>query len=540
MIVELHSKSDRTCATGYARGPCKTGLTGFLLCAVGAIGLPAQTFSTLHSFDLTDGAGPQAALIQGTDGNFYGTTTEGGNNAATCTPLTGTTCGTIFKISPAGTLTTLYEFCAQSGCPDGSYPVAALVQSINGDFYGTTLFGGNDLYQGDGCGTIFTITPGGALTTLYTFCAQNGHTDGDSPMGLIQAIDGYFYGTTENGGSPCYVYAYGGCGTVFKMTPSGTKMTIYSFCTQSLNCPDGYYPSAGLVQSTNGDFYGTTVGGGAVNRPCAGEPNFMGCGTVFKISPSGTLTTLHEFCSQAGCADGAFPFAGLVQATNRDLYGTTLEGGANGKGTAYKISQNGELNTLYSFCSRGGSNCTDGAGPEAGLVQATDGNLYGVTLGGGANGDGTIFEITPGGALTTIYNFCSLSGCADGVGPAAALIQGTNGNLYGTTLYGGLSSNCNPSQSYAGCGTIFRLAVGLGPFVKTLPPSGKVGRHVKILGTDLAGVTSVSFNGTAAVFNVKSASEITTTVPTGATSDTVEVVTPGGTLSSNVAFRVLP
>jgi len=535
----MHSKSDdRTCATGCGRGPCKTVWAVFLLCAAGAIGLPAQTFRTLHSFDLTDGASPHAALIQGTDGNFYGTTLWGGNNGATCTPLTGTTCGTIFKISPTGTLTTLYEFCAQSECPDGSYPVAALVQSTNGDFYGTTLLGGNSLYQGDGCGTIFTVTPGGALTTLYSFCAQNGEPDGDGPTGLIQAADGYFYGTTENGGSPCYVYDHSGCGTVFKMTPNGTKMTIYSFCTQSLNCPDGYYPNAGLIQATDGDLYGTTVAGGAVNRPCPGFPSFIGCGTVFKISPSGTLTTLHEFCSEAGCVDGAFPFAGVVQATDGDLYGTTIEGGANGKGTVYKISQDGEFNTLYSFCSRGGTNCTDGAGPQAGLVQATDGDLYGVTGGGGANSDGTIFEITPSGALTTIYNFCSLNGCADGDGPAAALIQGTNGNLYGTTVNGGLSSNCNPSQSYAGCGTVFSLSLGLPPFVETLPTFGAVGATVQILGTNLTGATTVTFNGIAAVFTVVSGTLITTTVPSGASTGEVQVTTPSGTLLSNVVFLV--
>jgi uncharacterized repeat protein (TIGR03803 family) len=188
------------------------------------------------------------------------------------------------------------------------------------------------------------------------------------------------------------------------------------------------------------------------------------------------------------------------------------------------------LTTLYSFCAQGG-NCTDGAGPIAGLVQATDGNYYGTTEGGGANNDGTVFKITPSGTLTTLHSFDGV----DGANPNAALVQRTDGKFYGTTDVGGASGSCNPPN---GCGTIFSLSVGLGPFVETNPTSGAVGAAVTILGNSLTGATSVTFNGIAATFTVKSKSEITTTVPAGATTGTVQVATPGGTRSSNVPFRV--
>jgi len=169
-------------------------------------------------------------------------------------------------------------------------------------------------------------------------------------------------------------------------------------------------------------------------------------------------------------------------------------------------------------------NFTDGDYPVEVPVQATNGNLYGTTTYGGANGDGTIFKITPGGTLTTVYNF-DYPGGEESLG---GLVQATNGTFYGTTTGGG-------ANNY---GTIFSLNLSLGPLVETLPTSGKVGAPVMILGTNLTGATSVTFNGTAAVFKVVSSSEITTTVPSGAITGEVEVVTPRGTLSSNVSFRV--
>jgi uncharacterized repeat protein (TIGR03803 family) len=409
---------------------------------------------------------------------------------------------------------------------------AGLTQATNGYLYGTTA---GDGANGAG-GTIFKITlsPPYTLTTLYSFCANGlpACTDGAGPeAGLVQATNGDLYGTTSAGGAGEYCIAYGGCGTVFKVTPTGTFTSLHSFCSEP-QCADGGSTVSGLIQATNGDLYGTTYSAGAAN----GAPS--NGGTVFKITPSGTLTTLHAFCSLPNCTDGREPYAGLVQAANGDFYGTTYLGGESalancapsGCGTVFKMTTSGKLTTLHSFCAQAG--CVDGAYPFAGLIQATDGNFYGATQGDGANGSGgTIFKITASGKLTTLYSFCAQAGCVDGESPVGVLAQDTDGTLYGTTSYGG-----------EGYGTVFSLSVGLGPFVKTLPTSGKVGARVTILGTNLTGASSVTFNGTlAAMFTVSpTGTSISTTVPTGATTGNVQVVTPTGTLSSNVPFRVLP
>jgi uncharacterized repeat protein (TIGR03803 family) len=271
------------------------------------------------------------------------------------------------------------------------------------------------------------------LTTLYSFCLDGGIncTDGELPeAGLVQSTNGNLYGTTTYGGA-------NGDGTVFKISPSGTLTTIYSFCSQS-NCTDGEVPEAGLVQATDGNLYGTTSEGGAH----AASGDAYG-GTVFKITPNGTLTTLYSFCAQSNCTDGDFPEAGLVQATDGDFYGTTAYGGASlcydSCGTVFKITPSGTLTTLHSF------DGTDGSESVAGLVQATDGRFYGTTEFGGANGEGTVFKITPGGTLTTLHSFDGVNGAS----PFAGLIQATNGKFYGTAVTGN------------GYGTIFSLSVGL-------------------------------------------------------------------------------
>ncbi len=232
--------------------------------------------------------------MQGSDGNFYGTAVVGGANGA----------GTVFKITPGGTLITLYSF----GVSDGQSPYGGLVQGSDGNFYGTTEFGGAN----NGNGTVFKITPRGTLTSLYSFAGS----DGANPhAGLVQGSDGNFYGTTEFGGTG---QCANRCGTVFKITPSGTLTTLYDFAGS-----DGFKPQAGLVQGSDGNFYGTTTGGGANN----------GKGTVFKITPSGTLTTLYSFAG----SDGAFPQAGLVQGSDGNFYGTTAGGGANFAGTVFRL-----------------------------------------------------------------------------------------------------------------------------------------------------------------------------------------------------------
>jgi uncharacterized repeat protein (TIGR03803 family) len=475
-----------------------------VLCNATAISSRAQTYVTLHSFNTTDGNDPLGALVQGLDGNFYGSTHSGGAFNQ----------GTIFKISPGGTLTTLHSFCAQSSCPDGRDVGAPLALGTDGNFYGTTSSGG-----ANGYGTVFKITRAGALTTLYSFCAQTNCNDGNGPeAGLVQGTDGNFYGTTYAGGVSAL-------GTVFKITGAGALTTLYSFCPLGFSCADGIAPVAGLVQGTDGNFYGTTTSGGSHSG-----------GTVFKITPGGILTTLYSFCVLASCADGYNPFeAVLVQGADGNFYGTTSAGGVNsgGLGTVFKITPRGALTTLYSFCAL--NNCTDGITPYTGVVQGTDGNFYGTTTSGGSDlvsGYGTVFKITGTGTLTTLYSFCPLGfSCTDATSPNAGLVQGTNGTFYGTATSGGAHDD----------GTVFSLAVvGLGPFVETRPTSGKVGAKVIILGTNLTGATRVSFNGTAATFTVVSGSEIKTTVPAGATSGKVKVATSGGTFSSNVAFRVKP
>jgi uncharacterized repeat protein (TIGR03803 family) len=475
----------------------KTACAAVLFCAAAATASAGQTLETLARFNGTDGSSPSAALVQATNGDFYGTTYYGGAADQ----------GAVFEITPAGKLTRLYSFCSQAGCADGASPGGALLQATNGDFYGTTTTGG--AYD---AGTVFEITPAGTLTTLYSFCQQPGCADGqDTTAGLVQATNGSFYGTTLAGG------AYDG-GTAFEITPAGTLTTLYSFCSQrSLSCADGRLPFAGLVQATNGNFYGTTLEGGAYDG-----------GTAFEITPAGKLVTLATFDG----TDGYFP-SSLVQATNGNFYGTTINGGAYGGGTVFEITPAGNLTTLASF---------DGYYYPGDLVQATDGNFYGTAGASGSGGDcpvdsgcGAVFEITPAGTLTTLYSFCSQKRCADGTFAGAGLVQATDGNLYGTTALGGAPSD----DCKHGCGTVFGLSVGLGPFVKTNPTSGTAGTKVIILGNDLTGTTSVTFDGMAARFAVNSTgTAIATSVPIGATTGNVEVTTPSGTLTSNVPFNV--
>ncbi|MFZ0816389.1 MAG: choice-of-anchor tandem repeat GloVer-containing protein [Candidatus Sulfotelmatobacter sp.] len=503
-----------------------------LLCAITAIASPAQTLTTIYSFNSFAGNTPEA-LVQATNGNLYGGARLGGTNCRVRREL-GIGCGSIFEITTGGVAKRLYNFCpgGDGDCNDAE-PYSALVQAPNGNFYGTTA--GNGEY-GYGAGSVFEITPSGELTTLYMFCSvistREACLDGNYAVGgLVQGIDGNFYGTTVGGGAnfnaSCNNFPLGGidgCGTVFKITPSGTLTTIYNFCELS-DCVDGAVPFATMIQGTDGSFYGTTLGGGP-NCIAAG-----GCGTVFKITSSGELTTLYSFCSQSNCTDGDWPTA-LIRAPNGVIYGSTVYGGTStscpsGCGTIFRITPNGILTTLHSFDN------TDGNDPST-PIQATDGNLYGTTSAGGANGQGTIYKITPNRTLTTLYNFCAQSGCPDGSAPVG-ILQDTNGNFYGTTLSGGTSDTCT-----GGCGTIYSLSVGLGPFVETQTTYGKAGSTVKILGTDLTGATSVTFNGIAAAFTVVASSEIKTTVPVGATTGTVQVITPSGTLSSNQEFRVTP
>jgi uncharacterized repeat protein (TIGR03803 family) len=505
----------------------------------------AQTPTTLHLFDGTDGflnlSG--ASLIQGPNGDLYGTTSYAGSHGG----------GTVFRITTSGTLKTLYNFCSQPACADGGTPVAGLVLASNGDFYGTTEWGG-----AYGQGSVFKITPAGALTTLYSFCGVSSTGPGELPCldgrnpqnALIQAADGNLYGTTNGGGLGTFSTSNSTGGTVFRITPAGALTTLYSFCSQT-NCADGTSP-AGLVQGNDGNFYGTTEWGGLASPYTNESP-----GTIFKITPGGELTTLYDFCSTGGsngaggCADGQFPYdiGSLLSDGLGDFYGTTLGGGSGNAGVVFEITTAGAYTALVSdtgcvtFCPPGVS-AIAGAFPSS-LMQGSDGNLYGTTYEEGTSNDsaGSIFEIAAAGA-STLYSFpcvgaapCDTAGAyPSGDLPSfGALLQATDGNFYGLATNGGTSNATCP----AGCGTVFKFSTGLGPFVKTRTSSGFVGAAVTILGNDLTGTISVAFNGTAASFAVKSATEITATVPTDATTGTVQVITPNATLSSNVPYTVL-
>jgi uncharacterized repeat protein (TIGR03803 family) len=487
-------------------------IVSFISCVAMPTAMPAQSvFTVLGNFDGNNGGNPYTGLIQATDGNFYGTTGYGGASSACGTGG----CGTVFKISPEGKLTILHSF----DSIDGVEPNAPLVQARSGNFYGTTGYGG-----ANGKGTFFKMTPTGELTTIYNF--ENG---GYSSVALVEGSDGDFYGTDLYGGSSSACES--GCGSVFKISREGKLTTLHSF-----DRTDGFYPHAGLVQGADGDFYGTTLYGGA-SSACE-----SGCGTVFKITPAGQLTTLHSFDS----IDGLEPNAPLVEARSGNFYGTTLGGGANhdctlypGCGTVFEITPAGKLTTIYSFAGAGEFENLLYYYAEAGLVQGTDGNFYGTTYDGGNSsecydldfsvGCGTIFKISPEGKLTTLHRF----GSNDDAYPFDGLAQGTDGSFYGTTFAGG-----GPDKLCTyGCGTVFSVSVGLGPFVETNPTSGKVGTRVTILGNNLADTSSVTFNGTPARFKASN-TFISTRVPPGATTGTVEVLTPIKTLKSNMPFRV--
>ena len=416
-----------------------------VFCLFVSIGSQAQVFRSLVNFNGSQGGGPTSSLVRGPDGSFYGTTSGGG--AGPCSGYVSG-CGVIFKITPAGIYQPIYFFCQTYPCADGAKPTASLVAGPDGYLYGTTSSGGiNGAGSGCdifGCGTIFKMDPDGALTTVYAFCPQPNCPDGAAPLGeLILGNDGNFYGTTSSGGPPNGACLFGGCGTVFKITPGGALTTLHVF-----SGTDGSTPSAGLVLGTDGKFYGTTQRGGVGNYPV---------GTIFKISPGGGFTSLYSFCSVSDlCPDGQVPYGTLAQGNDGNFYGTTSEGAnywdscagfGGGCGTAYKISSSGTFTTTHVF------NGTEGAQSEAGLVLGTDGNFYGTTTQGGSgtncypyfHGCGTVFRISPAGTVIVLHNFSN----TDGVHSLAALMLPPDGILYGTTAQGGTNSS----------GTVFSISM---------------------------------------------------------------------------------
>lgn len=364
----------------------------------------AQTESVIYSFcsqvNCDDGALPAANLIMDSQGNMYGTASSGGANDW----------GTAFKLSPAGKLTVLYAFCSVGGqsCTDGSAPVSGLVMDSAGNFYGTTRQGG---INGPLYGTVFKLSPDGSLTTLHSFNSDG--VDGVNPLaGLVMDAKGNLYGTTYLGGAF-------NSGIVYRVTPDGKETIVHNFGGTST---DGSGPAnMTLVKDNHGNLYGTTAFGGA-----------HGEGTVFKISAQGEYSILYNF--GATPTDGINPEAGLTLDGKGNLYGTTVLGGKYGIGTVFRISSGGTEATLHNFQSNG----IDGYDCYAPLIRDAKGNIYGVTYKGGANGAGTVFEVTPQGVETILHSFGS---GADGINPQGGLLLDSKGNLYGTTYYGGSPGN---------------------------------------------------------------------------------------------------
>jgi uncharacterized repeat protein (TIGR03803 family) len=367
--------------------------------------LPAQPATpnllTLDFLSSSNGL-PQAALIQASDGNLYGTGTAGN--------------GAIFRVTPSGTFTTFYSF---GSLANGVGPESNLIQASDGNLYGTTTAGG--AYAN---GTVFKVSLSGTFTLLASFGANPCQIFNTA---LVQGSDGNFYGATT-GGANCD-------GMIYRMTPAGALTTLYTF-----SGPDGALPGGALVQAPNGTFYGTTVQGGANNA-----------GVVFSITPAGVFKTLFSFDG----TNGAWPAAALILGSDGNLYGTTSSGGASNSGTVFRMTTAGVLTTLYSF-----TGAADGFAPN-GVIQGSDGNFYGTTSGGGSNGCpmlppgacgadttsvGTIFEITSTGSFATLYAFA----IADGQNPSAALVQASNGLFYGTTAAGGFNN----------FGTVFSFGLG--------------------------------------------------------------------------------
>ena len=386
----------------------KLCLTGFLLLVLCAgVQLPAQSVQTLVSFNGTNGSYPISALTLGNDGDFYGTADNGGSNNE----------GTVFRMTTNGALTTLVSFVGTNGVD----PAGGLTLGKDGNFYGTTYEGGS----GNDGGTVFKVTTNGTLTTLAFFDVTNGWYP---YAALTLGCDGNFYGTTTQKGNTNF-NGGGGWGTVFRVTTNGAMSTLIAF-----DGTNGASP-AGLTLGSDGNFYGTTPGGGS------GVGGITPYGTVFKVTTNGTLTTLVSFAS----TNGSHPLSALTLGGDGKFYGTTSDGGSNNNGTVFAITTNGNLTTLFTF------NGTNGADPTAALTLGNDGSFYGTTSSGGNNDKGTVFKITTNGTLTSLISFNG----ANGWHPTAALALGSDGFYYGTTQLGG-NTNLNGGSGF---GTVFRLSL---------------------------------------------------------------------------------
>jgi uncharacterized repeat protein (TIGR03803 family) len=448
-------------------------MTTALLYAVSTIpSAHAQTFKVLYTFG-TNSNDPRSpglgggSLVQGRDGNLYNAGYEGGANYLY---------GAAFKVTPAGTMTVVHNF----GPGDGLGPWGWLTMGTDGNFYGVT----DGAAQKGAFGSLFRLTPDGTLTVLHNFQDLG---DGRWPaVSPIEGRDGALYGTTVGYSGDYTTYA-----TAYRITSAGEFKTLHQFDFAGATGP--------LVEARDGSFFGTASGGGT-----------NGWGTVFKMAPAGQYTAVYNF-------DGveASPTA-AIQGRDGNLYGTA-DGGANGCGVVFKISATKVFTVLHDF------NAADGCLPQ-GLVQASDGNLYGVTAHGGTLDLGTIYRISPNSAFSVLHNF------DDGYWNVSTLLQHTNGILYGLTSEGG---------TY-GYGTFYSLNIGLPPYARLVSTSGQVGKNIGILGQGFTRTSIVSFNGVAANFEVVSDTYIEAIVPDGALTGSVTVTTTTDTLTSNANFRVTP
>jgi len=362
-------------------------------------------FNSLYSFRGGDkGAGPNGSLIRDKAGNLFGTTRFGGGSGCG-----GAGCGVVFKLTPKGNEHVLHAF---AGGKDGVVPNGGLVEDKKGNLYGTTGYGGGSGCSGAGCGIVFKVASDGTESVLYRFA---GGSDGGHPNGSLFADnEGNLFGTTVAGGYTgglCYSF---GCGTVFKLAPHWTETVLYSFTSGN----DGQSPNGGLIADLNGNFYGTTEAGGPFDS-----------GTVFKLAADGTETVLYAFDTHYSTGVGG-PLAGMTMDGTGDLF-TTVQGGLYGAGAVFELAADGTANVVYSFCAQAG--CSDGASPVSSLILDTSGNLYGTAGAGGANQDGVIFKLKPGGTETVLHSFRG----SDGSGPSGSLVFDGNHNLYGTAYSGG-------------------------------------------------------------------------------------------------------
>ena len=475
---------------------------------------PSGTFTRIYSFcSLTacaDGTGPWGGLSLAKDGNFYGTTTNGGKNNA----------GTVFQLTPTGTLMTVWSF---DNGTDGAAPWYPALQGIDGSFYAVS----NTIYAGD-YGAFIKLTPGTTLPYKEKVLVDFNYTNGNDPNLPTQGTDGSFYGSTFSGGSK-------GMGVVYKSGANGGITVLHNFVGYPT---DGANPIGAMVQGNDGAFYGVTYLGGAGNL-----------GAIFKITATGTFTLIHSFAGAPN--DGTHPRSGLILGSDGNFYGTTLSGGKANDGMIYKVTPAGQVTILHSLCSVTG--CTDGFYTATPLIQHTNGKFYGSTSGNSLGGS---YLYSVGTGLAPFVKIVNWSGK---VGATVELLgQGFTGTT-GVSFNGVSASFSNVSDTYmtatvpAGAltGTVkvttftssmlSNHAFLVVPVVSSFTPaSGIVGSNVTITGVSLTQTSKVTIGGKTATFTVGTDKQITATVPAGAKTGKIVVTTPGGVATSSLSYSVVP